>query len=173
LIYKLARSTAFILLFQPMQRADAQSPGANTARLDSARAVLLSIPLESPIRVVTVGHSIIDGRLSSRSDTGVVIRHRHNSSHASIARIAEIYRPAASLKSGAIIGGITGGVLGSLALGTLAAGLCEINCHGAFANGATIGAALGGAVGAFVGVIAGSFVHHWERVWPPGVASTE
>jgi hypothetical protein len=128
--------------------------------------VLLSIPLGSRIRVLTVGHSIIDGRLSARSDTGIVIRQRRDSSHASIARIAEIYRPAPSLKSGAIIGGVTGGVVGSLLVGTLATGLCETNCHGAFANGATVGAALGGAVGAVVGLGIGSFVHHWERVWP-------
>jgi hypothetical protein len=149
-----------------MQPAHAQSATADIARIDSARAVLLSIPLGSPIRVLTVGHSIIEGRLSARSDTGVVIRQRRDSSQASIARIAEIYRPAPSLKSGAMVGGVTGGVVGSLLLGTLAQGLCEANCHGAFANGATIGAALGGAIGAVVGVAAGSFVHHWKRVWP-------
>jgi hypothetical protein len=127
---------------------------------------LLSIPFGSRIRVLTIGHSIIDGRLSARSDTGIVIRQRRDSSHASIARIAEIYRPAPSLKSGAIIGGVTGGVLGGLLLGTLSAGLCEANCHGAFADGATVGAGFGAAIGAVVGLGIGSFVHHWKRIWP-------
>jgi len=165
-IYRLLRWAAFGLLFQPMQNAHAQSVTADTARLDSARSALLSIPLGSRIRVLTVGHSIIDGRLSARSDTGIVIRQRRDSSHASIARIAEIYRPTPSFKSGAIIGGVTGGVVGTLLLGTLAAGLCEANCNGAFADGATVGAAFGGAIGAVVGVGIGSFVHHWKRVWP-------
>lgn len=165
-MHRLLRCAVFTALFPPMQPAHAQSVTADTARLESARAVLLSIPLESRIRVLTVGNSIIDGRLSARSDTGIVIRQRRDSSHASIARIAEIYRPAPSLKSGAIIGGVTGGVVGSLVLGTLAAALCEANCNGAFADGATVGAGFGGAIGAVVGLGIGSLVHHWKRVWP-------
>ena len=149
-----------------MQPVRAQSPAADTVRLDSARAALQSIPLGSPIRVLTVGHSTIDGRLFARSDTGIVISHRRDSSLVSIARIAEIYRPAPSYKSGAIIGGVTGGVIGGVVLGTLATGLCETTCGGAFGSGATIGAAFGGALGAVIGIAVGSFVHHWEKGWP-------
>lgn len=51
--------------------------------------------------------------------------------------------------------------------GTLATGLCDrADCHGAFANGASVGAALGAGIGAAVGLGIGALMHHWERVWP-------
>lgn len=164
-ITKLLCCAGGLLLLLASNAAQAQPTPADTAR-NSARTVLLSIPRGSPIRVLTVGQSTIEGRLSALSDTGIVVRRGDDSSHASIARIAEIYRPAPSYRRGAIVGGIIGGVLGGLSLGILATGLCETNCGGAFGYGAPIGAALGGAIGAVTGLIVGSVVHHWERVWP-------
>jgi F0F1-type ATP synthase assembly protein I len=134
--------------------------------------VLLKIPLGSPIRILTVGQTIIEGRLVTLSDTGIVIRQRSDSSRASIARIATIWRPARNVKSGVITGGLVGAVVGALALGTLASGFCErADCHGAFADGATVGAAFGSGVGAIVGIGVGALTHHWKRVWPWGPTS--
>jgi hypothetical protein len=84
-----------------------------------------------------------------------------------IARIASVWRPAANIRSGAIAGGLTGAFVGGLAVGTLASGLCDrADCHGAFADGATVGAAFGAGIGALVGLGIGALTHHWERVWP-------
>lgn len=155
-----------VLLLIAVQTAHAQPINPDSARIQSARTVLISIPLGTPIRVLTIGQSSIEGRLTARSDTGIVIRQRRDSTQASIARIAEIYRAAPNYKSGAIIGGITGAVLGALFVGSLAASFCETeNCSGAFANGATVGAGFGAAIGAVIGVFAGSLTHHWERIW--------
>lgn len=167
LIARLILFAGFAVLLHAAELAHAQASTADSARLDSARAVLMSVPLGSPIRVLTVGQSMIEGRLTARTDTGIVIRQRRDSSHASIARIAVIYQPAPNYKSGAIIGGITGAVTGGLALGTLAAGFCEAReCSGAFGSGAAVGAAIGGALGAVAGLFIGSLTHHWKKVWP-------
>lgn len=162
----LIRCVAVVVLLSA-EPAFAQASAPDSARLDSARTVLMSIPLGSRIRVLTVGQSVIEGRLASRSDTGIVIRQRGDSSHAAIQRIAVIYLPALNVKSGAIIGGIAGAAVGSLFLGALAQGFCETaDCSGAFASGAAWGAALGGAAGAFIGLFIGAFSHHWDPVWP-------
>jgi len=159
---------ALAVVFFSTQPVRAQSIAGDSARLDSVRAVLLQFPLGSPIRIVTIGHNVIEGRLATLSDTGIVIRQRSDSSHASIERISTVWRPARNVKSGAITGGLVGAVVGALGLGILASGLCDqADCHGAFANGATIGAALGAGVGATVGIGVGSLTHHWERVWRP------
>ena len=161
---RIAPFTAVLVAAQPLK---AQSMAADSARLDSVRAVLLRVPLESPIRILTVGQSIIEGRLAARSDTGIVLHQRRDSSRASIARIATIWRPARNIKSGVVTGGLVGGLVGALALGALASGLCDrADCHGAFAEGATVGAALGVGVGAAVGIGVGALTHHWQQVWP-------
>jgi hypothetical protein len=145
----------------------AQSVAGDSARFKQARDVLFSVPLGSPIRILTVGQSIVEGRLAARSDTRIVVLRGSDSSHASIARIATIWRPAQNIKSGAIAGGLTGGVVGALALGALSAGFCEsTSCHGAFADGAAIGGLFGVGIGAVVGIGIGALTHHWERVWP-------
>ena len=76
------------------QAAFAQTPVSDSARLDSLRAALRSIPLQSPIRIETVGHSVIEGFLSTRTDTGIVVRQRRDSASAAVARIATISRAA-------------------------------------------------------------------------------
>jgi hypothetical protein len=163
-VVRIAAVTAILL---STQSARAQSVAGDSARLDSARTVLSRFPLGSQIRIVTVGQNTIDGRLAFRSDTGIVVRQRTDSSRASIARIASIWRPAANIESGAITGGLIGAVLGGLAAGTLASGLCDrADCHGEFANGASVGAVLGLGLGAAIGIGVGALTHHWERVWP-------
>jgi hypothetical protein len=149
---------------QPLR---AQSISADSARVESVRAVLSDIPLGSRIRILTVGHNVIEGRFALRSDTGVVVRQRSDSVRASIARIASVWRPAANIKSGAISGALVGALVLAPLAGIAASGLCDrADCHGAFANGATVGAALGAGVGALAGIGIGALTHHWERVWP-------
>ncbi len=148
------------------QPARAQSVAGDSARFKEARDVLFSVPLGSPIRILTVGQSVVEGRLAARSDTGIVVRQGSDSLRASIARIATIWRPAQNIKSGAVAGGLAGGILGALALGTLSAGLCEANCHGAFADGAAVGGLFGVGIGAAIGIGIGALTHHWERAWP-------
>jgi len=139
----------------------------DSTRVDSVRAALQAIPLQTPIRIETVGHSVIEGRLSARTDTGIVVHQRRDSVSASLARIASISRPARSLKSGTLVGALSGAVLGSLVVGTLASGLCDrADCSGAFADGATAGAVLGAGVGALIGAGIGAVKHHWEQIWP-------
>jgi hypothetical protein len=125
------RAAGLTLLLFAAQAVRAQSPAGDLARLESARATLFSIPLESPIRILTVGQSVIEGRLAARTDTGIVVRQRSDSSRASITRIAVIWRPARNIGAGAIIAGLTGGALGAFLLGTLASGLCDrADCQG-------------------------------------------
>jgi hypothetical protein len=158
---------AFSLVLLSTQPARAQAVADDSARIESARSALLRIPLESRIRVMTVGQNVIDGRLAARSDSGIVILQRRDSSRASIARIASIWRPAANIKSGALTGALIGAVLGALTGGTFASGLCDrADCHGAFADGASAGAVLGAGLGAAIGLGVGALTHHWERVWP-------
>lgn len=147
--------------------AGAQSAVADSARVTSARAALLSVPLESPIRILTVGQSILEGSLAARSDTDVVVRQRRDSLHASMARIAAIWRRERNFKSGAIYGGVAGAVIGGLVVGVFAAGVCDsADCHGAFAAGASVGVPLGGAIGAVIGLGIGGVTRHWELFWP-------
>ena len=61
---RLIRCVAVVLLVSA-QPAYAQAIAPESSRLDSARALLLSIPLGSRIRVLTVGQSVIEGRLAS------------------------------------------------------------------------------------------------------------
>ena len=158
---------ASAVVFFSAQPVSSQAVGGDSTRLDSLRAVLLQVPLGSPIRILTVGQAVIEGRLAARSDAGIVVRQRRDSARASIARIATIWRPAHNIKSGVITGGLIGAIVGGLAFGTLASGLCErVDCHGAFAEGATFGAAFGGGAGAVVGIAVGALTHHWEHVWP-------
>jgi hypothetical protein len=156
--------TAALCFTQPLL---AQSVTADSARLDSIRAALQSFPLGSRIRILTVGQNDIEGRLAFRSDTGVVLLQRSDSSRASIARIASLWRPAANIKSGGITGALAGALVLAPLAGIAANGLCDrADCHGAFANGATVGAVLGAGLGALVGIGIGALTHHWERVWP-------
>ena len=162
-IIRTALFTVMVLFTQPVR---AQSINGDSARFKEARDVLFSVPLGSRIRILTLGQNIVEGRLAARSDTGIVVQRGTDSSRASIARIATIWRPATNIKAGAVAGGLAGGVLGALALGVLATGLCESNCHGAFADGAAVGALFGAGFGAVLGIGVGAITHHWERVWP-------
>ena len=160
-------AAAFGLLFVVCGRQATAQVAAADSTLDSARAVLLSIPLGSRIRILTVGHAIIDGRLAGRSDSVVTILQGRDSARATVERTASIWLPAPNYKSGAIAGGVFGGVVGALALGTLATGLCEsAHCNGAFAAGAAVGAGIGGAIGVVIGLGLGALTHHWKQVWP-------
>ena len=161
---RLALLTFLIFCTQPMR---AQQVTADSTRIESARAILLAIPLGSRIRIETVGNSVIEGRLAARSDTGIVIGQRHDSSRASIARVAGILRPANNIKRGAVVGGLSGGIVGGLLIGAFAASFCEsTSCNTAFRDGATLGSLFGGAVGAAIGVGVGALTHHWHRIWP-------
>jgi hypothetical protein len=162
-IIRTALFTVMVLFTQP---ATAQSVAGDSAHVSEARDVLFSVPLGSRIRILTVGQTIVEGHLAARSDTGIVIGRGSDSSRASIARIATIWRPATNIKAGAVSGGLAGGALGALALGVLSAGLCEANCHGAFADGAAVGGLFGAGIGAAIGIGIGAITHHWERVWP-------
>ena len=145
----------------------AQSVELDSIQTASVRAALFAVELESPIRIRTVGQSILEGRLAARSDTDIVIRRHGVPNHAAIRRIAEIWRPAPNYRSGAIIGAVTGAVAGSLLGGTLASGLCDrADCHGAFGQGAVAGAGLGGVVGSLIGLGVGALTDHWNRFWP-------
>jgi hypothetical protein len=163
-IVRIVALTIALCFAQPLR---AQSVTADSARLGSVRAVLSGISLGSRIRIVTVGQNVIEGRLAVRSDTGIVVQQRSDSLRASVARIASVWRPAANIKSGAITGALVGALVGAPLAGVAANGLCDrADCHGAFANGATVGAVLGAGLGALVGIGIGSLSHHWERVWP-------
>jgi hypothetical protein len=163
-LVRIVAFTAALCLAKPVR---AQSTTADSARVESVGAALSGIAVGSRIRILTIGQNVIEGRLAVRSDTGIVVRQRSGSSRASIARIASIWRPAANFKSGAIAGALVGALIGAPLAGFAASGLCDrADCHGAFANGATVGAALGAGVGATVGVVVGALTHHWERVWP-------
>jgi hypothetical protein len=165
-VFKVPLTVLAVLAFcAPQLRAQAES--IDSTRIESARAALLAIPLGSRIRIETIGNSVIEGRLAARSDTGIIVGQKNDSSHASIARVAGIFRPARNLKRGAIAGGVAGGVVGGLLLGAFAAAICEsTSCDGAFTDGATIGALFGAAGGAIVGLGIGALTHHWRRVWP-------
>jgi hypothetical protein len=155
-----------LLILAMSGAAGAQSPELDSVQTASVRAALFGVHLESPILIRTIGQSTLEGRLAARSDTDIVIRHSGVSQHAAIGRIAEVWRPAPNFKSGAIVGGVTGVVLGGLFGGTLASGLCDrADCHGAFAEGAVTGAGVFGVVGAIVGLGIGAITHHWERFW--------
>ena len=162
-IIRVVLFTVMVLLTQPVS---AQSIAADSARVKDARVVLFSVPLGSRIRILTVGQTIVEGRLAARSDTGIVVGRGSDSSRASIARIATIWRPASNVKPAAITGGLAGGALGALAFGVLSAGLCEANCRGAWADGAAVGGLWGAGLGAAIGIAVGAITHHWERVWP-------
>jgi hypothetical protein len=147
----------------------AQSVELDSVQTASVRAALFTVQLESPIRIRTVGQSILEGRLAARSDSDVVVRHGSVSRSAAINRIEEVWRSAPNYKSGAIVGGVTGVVVGGLLGGTVAVGLCDqADCHGAFGEGAVAGAGFFGLVGAIVGLGFGSITHHWDRLWPKG-----
>ncbi|HEV7387144.1 MAG TPA: hypothetical protein VGN73_00900 [Gemmatimonadaceae bacterium] len=156
-----------LLILAMPSAVGAQAVELDSVQTASVRAALFSVQLESPIRIRTVGQSILEGRLAALSDTDVVVRRSSVSRRAAISRIAEVWRPAPNFKSGAIVGGVTGAVVGGLLSGTLAAGLCDrADCHGAFAQGAVAGAGLFGVVGAIVGLGFGAITHHWDRFWP-------
>ena len=155
------------LLILGAQHLRAQPVAPDSARIESARAALLAIPLGSRIRIETIGNSVIEGRLAARSDTGIVIGRKNDSSNASIARVGGIFRPASNMERGAVAGGLTGGVVGGLLIGAFAASFCErASCNTAFTDGATIGVLYGAAAGAIVGLGIGALSHHWQRVWP-------
>src|SRR4051812_17233479 len=163
----IARILALAVALCFSQPLGAQSVTADSARVDSIRAALQRFSLGSRIRIVTVGQNDIEGRLAFRSDTGIVVRQRRDSSRASIARIASVWRPAANIKRGAITGALVGALVLAPLAGFAANGLCDrADCHGAFADGAKVGAVLGAGLGAVVGIGIGALTHHWERVWP-------
>jgi hypothetical protein len=65
------------------------------------------------------------------------------------------------------IGAAAGGVLGGLALGWLASGLCEYDCDNAFAEGLAIGLLGGGVFGGLTGLVVGAAIPA-----EPGAAET-
>jgi hypothetical protein len=158
---------ALLVLSVSTHPARAQSVTDDSVRVASARAALFSVPLDSPIRIRTVGQSILEGSLAARSDTDVVVRQRRDSLRASMTRIAAMWRREPNFKTGAIAGGVTGAVIGGLLVGFFAASLCDsADCHRAFVDGASVGVPLGGAIGAVIGLGVGAVTRHWEPFWP-------
>jgi len=162
-----ALASAFGLFVFSASFARAQTIPPDSARVASLHAALLTIPLESPIRIRTVGQSILEGRLASRSDTDVVVRQRNDSLRAPMAHVAEVSRRISNVKSGAITGGMIGGAVLGLLGGGFAIAFCDrADCHGSFSAGATAGVTLGVPVGAAIGLGVGALTHHWQPFWP-------
>lgn len=115
----------------------------------------------------------VKGKLIDVSDTTLRMYAERAALEIDTARITRIDRAVPSKTRGAVIGGLTGGVL----LGLFAVAFVQLDCErwpdstcgdfGPMAGTFAIGGAYGGAIGAGAGALIGHFIKHRETVFKP------
>ena len=85
---------------------------------------------------------------------------------ASLASLDSIWVRGRATKTGAIIGGVAGLVIGAVFVGVAVDALCEVDCDTAGLEGALVGGALGLGTGGLVGAGIGALIPKWRLRFP-------
>ena len=110
---------------------------------------------------------LVTGKLIALSG-GVATLQSESGAHQSIglAEVDSVWVRKNSAKTGAIVGGVTLGVLGAVAMRAFALAVCEGSSNCNDVGAAFLGGVVGAIGGAFIGAGIGSLSKRWQRRYP-------
>ncbi len=127
------------------------------------RAALARITPGKRIRLHTTGLGRLEGSFASLTDTTVTLGAAPATTSIALAGIDSLWQRGSATGSGALLGGLTGGIL----LGGLGAAVCsDYDCSGGQGGAFVVGAFVGFAGGAVVGGLIGAAIPKWHRRVP-------
>lgn len=145
--------------------------GGALVQSDSAkRAAFTRLRTVTPVRLQT--NRLITGDYREVRGDSVRLTNRDGSYYVALSDIQTISVRRNRVAQGALIGGVTTGVIGALGLVAIGHAICEggQDCRGdTFALG-LYGAGIGAIPGALAGALIGAFVPNWRPIYPPPAA---
>jgi hypothetical protein len=157
-----------LLIALPVALA-AFAPGRAAAQdADSARAAMRGVCPGGVVRIVTTTGDEVQGRCGRVEDARLMVDAEEGRRPVALADVERVWVRGSGWRSGATIGGVTGGLLLGGAAVFLASSLCDggDDCGPAIFFVGAGGAAFGGLGGAVLGGAMGSTTRVWVRVYP-------
>lgn len=115
------------------------------------------------IRLHTAGLGRLEGKFASLTDSTVTLGMAPGEMKVALAGIDSLWQRGSATGSGALLGGLTGGIL----LGGLGVAVCsDYDCSGGQVGAFAVGALVGFAGGAVVGGLIGATIPKWHRRVP-------
>jgi len=125
-----------------------------------------SLDVEQLIRIRTVNHGIHIGRLSGLTRDTLFLRPERGSGAVEIAAIDQLWVRGTATKKGAMIGGVTGAVLGVVSFAFLSYAFCDAASCAVDMGVTSIGVVAGGVVGSITGAVFGAMFGQWHPEYP-------
>jgi len=127
---------------------------------------LESFDVEQLIKLRTVNHGIHIGRLTGLRSDSLFLRSERGNDAVEVAVIDHLWVRGTATKKGAMIGGVTGAVLGAVSFAFLSYAFCDAASCAVDMGAAGIGVVAGGVVGSITGAVFGAMFGQWHREYP-------
>lgn len=138
-------------------------PGATSAQ--RLPQVIQGLRPEQDIRIRTVGRAMHVGRfVRARADT-LFLDEERGSGRVAVVDVEALWVRGTAAKTGAMVGGVLGGVGTGLFFAWIVSALCETSDCDTLEAG-VLGFGIGAAAGGLTGLVLGTFVDKWHRRYP-------
>ena len=141
---------------------------ASVASLSAQSAEAVLTPLvarASLVRLRTQG-SEMTGRLIALTSGVATVDTESGNRTATLAAVDSIWVRGRATRTGVLVGGISGAVIGGVYLGLLVSATCESDCDNIGVEGALVGGGLGLVAGGLVGAGIGALIPKWRLRFP-------
>lgn len=125
-----------------------------------------SLEVGQLVKIHTVGRGLHIGRITRLESDTVYLLPERGSARVATAAIDELWVRGTATKKGALVGGASGGAIGSLLLGYLSYAVCDAAECAVDPGVALEGLAIGAVFGAITGAVFGAMVGQWHRHYP-------
>ena len=127
--------------------------------------VVESLRPAQDIRIRTVGQAIHIGRFVRADTDTLLLEPERGTGRVALGDVDALWVRGTAARTGALIGGVAGGVGTGLFFAWIVDGLCETDDCKALEAG-LVGFGIGAAAGALTGLVLGTFVDKWHRRFP-------
>ncbi len=139
---------------------------ATGASAQRRSVVLESLDLDQLVKIQTVNHGIHVGRLTGLTGDYLFLRPKTGSKAVEVAAVDELWVRGTATRKGAVIGGVTGAILGALTSVFMSYAVCDLASCSVDAGVTGIGLLVGGAFGSVTGAVFGAMFGQWHRAYP-------
>ena len=125
-----------------------------------------SFDVEQLLKLRTVNHGIHIGRLTGLSGDTLFLKSDRGNDAVEVAAIDHLWVRGTATKKGAVIGGVTGALLGALSFALLSYTFCDAASCAVDVGVTGIGVVTGGVVGSITGAVFGAMFGQWHLEYP-------
>jgi hypothetical protein len=125
-----------------------------------------SLDIEQLIKLRTINHGIHIGRVTGFSGDSLFLRPERGSDAVELAAIEQLWVRRTATKKGAVIGGVTGAILGALSFAFMSYAVCDAASCSVDLRVTGIGVVAGGVFGSITGAVFGAMFGQWHSKYP-------